>query len=83
MIQTELFCDCSKPAVARNGSGLICAQCLKLQSEHEARQKRMTGTRFKKGKGGICLIEWETYYGDLSPICGESLQILETMLKAA
>lgn len=72
-------CNCSNPATVKRQGAWICERCAKLDAS--AHVHKMEGIRDERK--GYSQMDWDTYWtGDLTPIAGGSLIILEGWLAA-
>jgi hypothetical protein len=73
-------CDCGDPAIIPKGGEWICVRCADLDKElMRIRHRVFAGQQQSFGKGGQ--MDWEKWHETPAPICGESLNQLEQMLK--
>jgi hypothetical protein len=76
--ETLRLCECGNVGVIKRGSDIICNRC-EILDRNLLCWHQPVG--FPEPKYcGHNMLDYEGYYNDFSPICGESLRYLEQLL---
>jgi hypothetical protein len=81
----QVQCECGQPATVRRLGTTVCARCARLDRPYQNNPKKV-GTydpdQYSLGAHNRRNLETcRIAFGDMGPICGASLAVLEEMLK--